>query len=379
MNETGPLPGEGPRCAAHWFDGIEARPRPVELSVDPSVDPSVQKDALRVRSHARTWLPEAWEVEEIFPDGHFRVRLLPGADGDDAGSGMLEGRDPAFAAWLRGRSRKGFRFARAGWRTLAAWSAALVALCALVYFAVLPFAASAVLASLPRSMDARVGELALAQLAPDTAMPGGAAGEALRKAQALLDDIGRERGLTYRLHWIPDETVNAFALPGGDILLHQGLVKKMKHPSELEGLLGHEAGHVELRHGMGAVVRASILALVAGAALGDGSGGGAAVLLDHASTLAELSYGRRAERAADRFGMRALAARGHRCDGAEKLFARGLSAFPERKWWSLLSTHPSDAERAADLRRAREEEPGCASARATTLSAEDLRALQNAP
>ncbi|MBL4775398.1 MAG: M48 family metalloprotease, partial [Mariprofundus sp.] len=50
--------------------------------------------------------------------------------------------------------------------------------------------------------------------------------------------------LFYRFHVVDDVTVNAFALPGGYIYMHRGLLNHMNSEAELAAVLGHEIGHV---------------------------------------------------------------------------------------------------------------------------------------
>src|SRR5438046_1734377 len=76
--------------------------------------------------------------------------------------------------------------------------------------------------------------------------------------RALVDAVGArivertEAGQTpyrYQFHLLEDQqTINAFALPGGQVFLTEGLAKRLKTEGELAGVLGHEIGHVVARH-----------------------------------------------------------------------------------------------------------------------------------
>ena len=84
---------------------------------------------------------------------------------------------------------------------------------------------------------------------------------------------------------------NAFAFPGGHIVVYTGMLRMLESQEEWAGLLAHEGGHIHLRHGMRQVVRAGILAAVASLVFGDVSGLGSTVM-DNAGTLVNLRYGR---------------------------------------------------------------------------------------
>jgi predicted Zn-dependent protease len=51
-----------------------------------------------------------------------------------------------------------------------------------------------------------------------------------------------------QVHLVNNDEINAFAMPGGHILIHSGLVQTLESPEELAGVLGHEVAHVQLNH-----------------------------------------------------------------------------------------------------------------------------------
>ncbi len=70
-----------------------------------------------------------------------------------------------------------------------------------------------------------------------------------------VDQVGQKVATTsdrpelfYRFYVVDDATINAFALPGGYIFIHRGLVNHMNNEAELAAVLGHEVGHVTARH-----------------------------------------------------------------------------------------------------------------------------------
>jgi Zn-dependent protease with chaperone function len=150
---------------------------------------------------------------------------------------------------------------------------------------------------------------------------------------------------------VPHGLVNAFALPGGQIILFEGLVLKAKSPEEIAGVLAHEIGHVAHRHGVERVIRDSAIdALLS--VLTSGSVGSAGGQL--AGFLASQSYGRDAERQADRFAVERLNALDIRADGMIDFFDRAADGPRQggggRSLFSYLESHPGPEDRAASIR-----------------------------
>ncbi len=178
-------------------------------------------------------------------------------------------------------------------------------------------------------------------------------------AAPLLAVIPQDR-YQFKLHLIEDASLNAFALPGGNVALHTGLLLAAESPEEVLGVLGHELSHVTAQHGLRGIVEGLGLYAVISTFFGDVSGL-AAILVNNAPFLLTQKFSRDHEREADEQGFRYLE--------AAKLNPRGLLTFfakmrrEEEKLkeklpagaaldaLSFLSTHPATAERAARLER----------------------------
>ena len=139
--------------------------------------------------------------------------------------------------------------------------------------------------------------------------------------------------------------VNAVALPGGKVLLFQGLIDEAKSPDEVAGVLAHEIGHVRNRHVMQGLLRQTGLAVVLGGF--DGSGGG------QLNSMLATTYTRESEREADNHSLKAMktAAISPR---ATSDFFRRLSAMDgsgairddgQRAITNYMSSHPLSDDR----------------------------------
>ena len=144
---------------------------------------------------------------------------------------------------------------------------------------------------------------------------------------------------------------NALALPSGVIIVTDGLVELAKDDREILGVLSHEAGHVEQRHGLRQLLQNSIVTLVVAGYLGDVGG----LVATAPTVLLQAKYSRDFEREADGYAVEVLRSNGiplgHLADILERFAAQQPShASPHLPMSDYLSTHPATAERLRLLR-----------------------------
>lgn len=160
---------------------------------------------------------------------------------------------------------------------------------------------------------------------------------------------------------VPDAQINAFALPGGFIGIHTGLIVLAQNESELASVLAHEISHVTQRH-MARMVdnqKNTMLLQVAGlllailAAQGGGGGQGVSAAIAGSQALAaqqQINFTRDNEYEADRIGFNRLVAAGFDPNGAAAFMERLQRAnrYIEGNAPSYLRTHPITYERIAE-------------------------------
>ncbi len=188
-----------------------------------------------------------------------------------------------------------------------------------------------------------------------------------------MTDMGREMAQhtagapQVEVFAIRDPGINAFAMPGGFIGLHSGLVVATQSESELAGVLAHEIAHVSQRHvarQVGQQGKSSLLMLgmmaaaLAAAATGAGDlAQGAAVFGQAAVVSQQMAFSRDAEREADRIGLEMMAAAGYDPAGMSAMFSRLMqnTRFNTGAGPTYASTHPLSLDRMSDMQnRSRE-------------------------
>ena len=190
--------------------------------------------------------------------------------------------------------------------------------------------------------DAASGEMESAGAAVDDPIVVGFIEQVVER----LEPHAATDGFEYRVRVVQSEQVNAFALPGGQIVVFTGLIQQADRPEQVAGVLGHEMAHVTLRHGIRNVAHRAGLFLAVSILLGDASGW--VELAAEAAVLAQSNdYSRDQESAADEEGVRMLLAAGLDPSGLSDFF-RHLQAQPGSELggaMNWLSTHPDHASR----------------------------------
>ncbi|MBI3356101.1 MAG: M48 family metallopeptidase [Nitrospirae bacterium] len=146
---------------------------------------------------------------------------------------------------------------------------------------------------------------------------------------------------------VKSDVVNAFALPGGYVVVFTGLMKKAESGEEVAGVLGHELNHVLQRHGLERIVKQLGLVAVVSIVLGDQQGM-VGLMKQLGVELLTLKFGREQETEADLTGLQLLIRAKIDPSGMITFFQRLSEKDEGRVEW--LSTHPMSAGRAERLK-----------------------------
>jgi len=169
--------------------------------------------------------------------------------------------------------------------------------------------------------------------------------------QVVQNSAAGESPYPFEFHLLGDaETINAFALPGGQIFVTLAMLNQLSSEAQLAGILGHEVGHVVARHGAEQLARQQfgnilVRAIAVATSDGEGSGQTAEVLAQVASQLVNLRYGREDELQSDRLGFQFMVAADYTPQGIIELMEILNSTQPGGRPPEFLSSHPNPANR----------------------------------
>ncbi|MEI6948272.1 M48 family metallopeptidase [Paraflavisolibacter sp. H34] len=177
-----------------------------------------------------------------------------------------------------------------------------------------------------------------------------------RKLQAFADRLELSSHYPIRLTLVNSGIVNAYALPGGQVVVYRGILDKIKSPEALAALLAHESTHVNERHSLRSLLRNAANGILVSVVFNDLSGVSGA-LVTNADALYGLRYSRSLETEADQKGMDLMRKNGVDVGGMNELMLalKEVGDLPGRL--SFLSTHPLTQDRITAADRYRKSHP----------------------
>jgi len=337
---------------ASYFDGLVASPRSASIRLTETDLIISCEDGLAVM-----WPLQDVRFVDVPGDGQpIRLRkLYDGRDRLTLPSGFdveeLRLHCPDLAHGNTGWSRN--------WKKILIWSGGAAASVAFLILVAIPIIAKGIAHNLPEEFEARMGTEVKEQIikilarSEDKQLNGLniCTGPGVGDLKLLVDRLSRglDEAPSLNVEVVNLDINNAFALPGGNILIFEGLLKNLKHPNELAGILSHEMAHAYYRHPTENLFREIGTFAVIGLVFGDMTGG--TVLAGLGKLLIGSAYSREAERESDELGVRLMNAAG--------IDARPLGDFLMRLYaeqgkleglFSIVLTHPGSKKRAGKVR-----------------------------
>jgi predicted Zn-dependent protease len=174
------------------------------------------------------------------------------------------------------------------------------------------------------------------------------------RVQNYVSDVGRKvanecdrRDVKYYFKVLDSEEINAFACPGGFIYIYKGLMKKMDNEAQLAAVLAHEVGHIVARHSIKRLQAVYGYSIIMEVALGDQMSTTARQMVDAATGLIILGYGRENEYEADDYGILYAKKAGYNPKGMIQLFElfKQMEGNPPNTFEKLFMSHPPAGDR----------------------------------
>jgi Zn-dependent protease with chaperone function len=326
---------------ARFYDGQLSRPHMVELQIG--------SGGIALRS---PWLQRDydWRRASVSERLQHAPRIIRFADGTFCEIDDQQGLDAALTA-VGYRDSLVARSQRRWSHVIAAMALLVVAILALYRWG-LPAAAAAAARRLPPSVESEIGARAT-KIVERQFGPSRLPQAQHDRVERLFDSIAPhdEHRFSVVLRDGGPVGANAFALPGGTVIVTDQLVALAPDDAALQGVLAHEIGHVENRHVIRQIISSTVVGAVVTLIAGDVSG----VMAALPAVLADLSYSRDMEREADAYAVRLLRDQGVAVESFAELLQRLQTAHQGNDtpgWAGYLQTHPDTADRIAAIRKA---------------------------
>lgn len=200
--------------------------------------------------------------------------------------------------------------------------------------------------SIPLNTEEWLGNLVFSSMTKGKTIDNKQLLDSVKEIGETLNNKSNNSDYKFKFYLVKDDQVNAFALPGGYVVVNTGLLKKADSPEEVAGVLAHELQHVYQRHGLKRIIKRFGISLSIGFLFGnigstvDAIGG----------ELTGLKFDRDEEREADKLGLELMYNSGIDPNGMVSFFKKLQKiegSLPNAL--TLISTHPDTEERIKNL------------------------------
>jgi predicted Zn-dependent protease len=248
------------------------------------------------------------------------------------------------------KRREGFwafanELASAGFQGVVISIAIFLVITASFYFFLLPKIAEYIALKIPIETEVELGKQFYESFVGEMQVDE----ERTKQLQHFAKKIDFQTKYPLKFTVVKDEQVNAFALPGGNVVVFDAILAKIKTPEELAALLSHEVTHVKERHSLKGLARSLAGSVIVSVVVGDMNAIGS-ILVSQASNIYELGFTRDMEKEADLEGLKIMY--------HNKLDPKGMVHLMERlneeekkygvdKMPAYLNSHPMTKERIA--------------------------------
>jgi beta-barrel assembly-enhancing protease len=336
-----------------WYDGQSSMPVEVLLRI------SINDNRLYIKSEGQEggWSFDNLSLQIIGSSVHIYNKSIPGQ--------TIHTENLVFGKVLLRYSRldaEGWynRMLHAGTKVHVAIAAVIIGFIAVMYFLVLPWAAEQAVVLIPESFDKSLGDNVYGNYIQYETIDS----SLTKLVQSFADEMDFNMTAKPDITVVKSDIKNAFALPGGHIVVFTPILESMNDYSELAALLSHESAHIKNRHSVKMMCRNLSGYLLISALFSDVNGL-MAVITDNMNQLTMLSYSRGYEKEADLNGWAVLRENKINPQGMIDLFNhlkvdKNSDRNEENNAYEIpefLSTHPLTDQRIKDISQIIKREP----------------------
>lgn len=301
-------------------------------------------------NHTARWEMNQLSASVVFSDGESLIRNIGTGEelriaGKEAATLVKEMQEEMAKPWYRKKS--------AGYKgRLALFFGGLMLVLALLYFLFVPILSEKIAETVEPETERQLGDAVWEAMQPGITEDTGAS----RLVNEFFGALNVETEYRIRITVVNENVVNAFALPGGRIVVYTALLDKMQSYPELAALLSHEFTHVNNRHATKSIFRRLGSKVFISLLFGK-MGSVTSVLVNHADDLKSLTYSRSLEKEADLDGLAILTNRKIDPQGFTDLFRHLKTAAPESTLPEFLASHPDIDKRIGYIKEMSKQAP----------------------
>lgn len=291
-----------------------------------------------------------WKLDELETNFDFgrqltRIRQTRGGgelhiEGNDASKHLAALKKEQALPWHKKKSGK-------EWIRNSALFLGIAGLLFLLYLLIVPWLSEKLASGVSVKTEQQLGDAVYDAM--------GLASQEDKEASLLLNDffsvMNVPSNYTIRISVVNDNVVNAFALPGGRIVVYSALLRQVSSYQELAALLSHEFTHIDKKHSTKSIFRRLGSKVFLGLLFGR-FGAVTSVLINHTDDLKSLKYSRKLEKQADIGGLMLLKERNIDPAGFTSLFEHLQAAAPLDNLPEFLASHPDIDNRIEYIREA---------------------------
>lgn len=295
-----------------------------------------------------------WELNQIHPNDVNDKKNIVLKYGDKfpyqffetGADGLMKALKEHYPYHRFSKSTYGFVFS-GGLKAILVLGVVAIGMLLLSYFVIIPGIAEGFAANMPKHWEEEIGESSYAQMIDESSID--------EKKTALMNEYFKKLNFkseyNIRITVVNEDVVNAFAMPGGRMVVYEGILKGMDDHTELAALLSHEFSHVKYRHSTRQIFRQLSNYLFISVLFGDASGI-TAVIVDNANNLKNLGFSRSLEEDADRNGLALLKEQHIDPNGMIALFEQLKKQEEDMPdGFKFLSSHPLTKERISYIKK----------------------------